>query len=148
MERAEAIRLGLKKYATGRPCKHGHNVERYTESGACVSCVKNLVTISATSSAATRARIELETTQIYLFSQKSGYPAIKAVIDAALAARCPELPPEVVNPYPFKGKQVSNFTYQIRVRVPIADADSILQMGKILLEPEIVNPKPRPLDAS
>ena len=36
--RKEALELGLSKYYTGKPCKHGHLSERYTKSGACVEC--------------------------------------------------------------------------------------------------------------
>ncbi len=35
--RAEASALGLKRYFTGRPCKHGHVSQRYL-SGACAEC--------------------------------------------------------------------------------------------------------------
>ncbi len=40
MERKEAAAAGLKKYNTGRPCKHGHIAERYVDSGACYECLK------------------------------------------------------------------------------------------------------------
>lgn len=39
MERKEAIKLGLYRYFTGKPCKHGHKAERYTFSGACIECL-------------------------------------------------------------------------------------------------------------
>lgn len=138
MERAEAVKLGLKKYNTGRSCKHGHNVDRYTDSGACSACVKNLVTVSAGNSAAIRAKIEQATKKIYLFSQQSGFDAVKTVVDGLVAARCPDLPVDVVNPYPFVGKQVSRLTYQISVRVPLEDVDAAYSMGKAMLEPEPV----------
>jgi len=38
MERAEAKKLGLTRYYTGRPCNHGHICERYTASLQCVEC--------------------------------------------------------------------------------------------------------------
>ena len=38
-ERSEAIRLGLHRYFTGRPCSNGHIAERFT-SGTCVECAK------------------------------------------------------------------------------------------------------------
>lgn len=38
MKYAEAKVLGLKKYATGRPCKNGHTVERYTSTRTCTRC--------------------------------------------------------------------------------------------------------------
>lgn len=41
MERKEAATAGLKKYNTGRPCKHGHLADRYVDSGACSECLKN-----------------------------------------------------------------------------------------------------------
>lgn len=37
--RAEAIKLGLKKYFTGKPCKHGHVAERYTGVRICIECL-------------------------------------------------------------------------------------------------------------
>lgn len=37
--RAEAVELGLKKYFTGEPCKHGHISERYTGARICVACI-------------------------------------------------------------------------------------------------------------
>ena len=36
--RSEAKLLGLTKYFTGKPCRHGHTDERFTSSGACVTC--------------------------------------------------------------------------------------------------------------
>jgi hypothetical protein len=40
MKRREAKALGLSKYVTGKPCKHGHFSERYTKSAQCLECVK------------------------------------------------------------------------------------------------------------
>ena len=37
--RSEAIKLGLKKFYTGRPCKAGHLAMRYTMSGSCEKCI-------------------------------------------------------------------------------------------------------------
>lgn len=42
--RAEAKRLGLSTYYTGKPCKYGHIAERVTANGTCKVCV---VTISS-----------------------------------------------------------------------------------------------------
>jgi len=39
--RSEAIMWGRVRYNTGKPCKRGHNVERYTTNGACVQCVQD-----------------------------------------------------------------------------------------------------------
>lgn len=36
----EARRQGLKRYYTGRPCKHGHLAERRTNHGQCCECSK------------------------------------------------------------------------------------------------------------
>lgn len=38
--RKEAKELGLKRYFTGKPCKHGHVAERVSSNGKCVDCVK------------------------------------------------------------------------------------------------------------
>lgn len=40
ISRAEAKQLGLKRYFTGKPCKHGHIAERYTVDSKCLTCVK------------------------------------------------------------------------------------------------------------
>lgn len=40
LSRAEARELGLSKYFTGVPCKHGHSDERKTRCGTCVSCAR------------------------------------------------------------------------------------------------------------
>jgi hypothetical protein len=37
--RDEARALGLKRYFTGKPCKHGHIAERYA-GGPCVKCIR------------------------------------------------------------------------------------------------------------
>lgn len=37
--RPEAMALGLKRYFTGKPCKHGHVDERYISSKQCVRCL-------------------------------------------------------------------------------------------------------------
>lgn len=36
--RKEANKLGLKRYYTGKPCKHGHIEERTTSNGVCMEC--------------------------------------------------------------------------------------------------------------
>ncbi|EMX0849477.1 hypothetical protein AAF302_000683 [Pluralibacter gergoviae] len=36
--RVEAATLGLKRYYTGKLCKHGHNSERWVHNGHCVEC--------------------------------------------------------------------------------------------------------------
>jgi len=38
--RKEAIELGLKRYFTGIPCKHGHLAEKITSKSNCVECKK------------------------------------------------------------------------------------------------------------
>ena len=39
--RAAARAAGLPRYFTGKPCKHGHVVERYVaEPGSCVECIR------------------------------------------------------------------------------------------------------------
>ena len=40
MERKEAIGKGLVKYITGRECNRGHSGFRYTNTGACVDCIR------------------------------------------------------------------------------------------------------------
>lgn len=36
--RAEAKEQGLKRYFTGKPCRNGHDAEKYTSTGGCVKC--------------------------------------------------------------------------------------------------------------
>jgi hypothetical protein len=36
--RAEALRQGLVRYFTGKPCKRGHISERFTNNGSCLNC--------------------------------------------------------------------------------------------------------------
>ena len=38
ISRDEARALGLKRYFTGKPCKHGHVAEHYVSSCGCVEC--------------------------------------------------------------------------------------------------------------
>ena len=38
--RAEAQAQGLKTYSTGRPCKYGHESDRYSSTGICVACTR------------------------------------------------------------------------------------------------------------
>lgn len=38
--RKEAIRLGLTRYFTGKPCKHGHICDRSAPDGRCRECVR------------------------------------------------------------------------------------------------------------
>ncbi|MCP4485742.1 MAG: HNH endonuclease [Gammaproteobacteria bacterium] len=40
VKRGEAKELGLKRYFTGNPCKHGHIDQRYTSSSKCVECIR------------------------------------------------------------------------------------------------------------
>lgn len=36
--RLDAAKSGLKRYYTGKPCKHGHDSERWVYNGHCVAC--------------------------------------------------------------------------------------------------------------
>jgi hypothetical protein len=38
--RMEAAKLGLLRFYTGKPCKHGHDSERYTRTNTCIECAK------------------------------------------------------------------------------------------------------------
>lgn len=38
ISRQEAITQGLKRYYTGKPCKHGHVAERHIRNGGCLEC--------------------------------------------------------------------------------------------------------------
>jgi 5-methylcytosine-specific restriction endonuclease McrA len=38
ISRKEARERGLKRYFTGKPCKHGHLVQRYIGTGHCIAC--------------------------------------------------------------------------------------------------------------
>ena len=39
MKRREAKALGLNKYLTDKPCKHGHFSERYVKHSNCIACI-------------------------------------------------------------------------------------------------------------
>lgn len=136
MERKEAIKFGHKKYDTGRPCRHGHMSERYADSGACISCLRNSASIKHASSADAREVIASQTKQIYLFTRLEGLAAIKLMIDSMVNSRLPDLDPAAVNPEPYWQKRISKYTYQIKVRVPHDDVAEAYKMGKFLLEPE------------
>jgi len=41
--RGEAIEKGWGFFYTGKRCKHGHRVPRYTSNGSCSECVKQAV---------------------------------------------------------------------------------------------------------
>jgi hypothetical protein len=36
---SKALLLGVPKYKTGKPCKHGHVGERWTLTGGCCQCI-------------------------------------------------------------------------------------------------------------
>lgn len=38
ISRTEAATLGLTRYYTGKPCRHGHACERFTSNGVCADC--------------------------------------------------------------------------------------------------------------
>lgn len=38
ISRLEAASKGLKRYYTGKQCKHGHDSERWVYNGHCVAC--------------------------------------------------------------------------------------------------------------
>jgi hypothetical protein len=40
LARQDALLLGAKRYYTGKPCKHGHDAERFVVNGGCVECVR------------------------------------------------------------------------------------------------------------
>jgi hypothetical protein len=38
--RQDAMAQGKSVYFTGKPCKNGHIVQRYTTSGGCLECIR------------------------------------------------------------------------------------------------------------
>lgn len=40
ISRSEALSQGLKRYFTGKPCKHGHVAERLSSDRSCMECAK------------------------------------------------------------------------------------------------------------
>lgn len=42
ISRLEAAKLGLKKFYTGKPCRHGHMAERYVSTQACLACLRGM----------------------------------------------------------------------------------------------------------
>lgn len=40
MTRMEAIKAAKEVYFTGKPCIHGHIVNRYTSTGHCIECLR------------------------------------------------------------------------------------------------------------
>lgn len=68
--RAEAIRLGLSKYFTGKPCPKGHVAERWTSSSTCIACTQE-----------TRDRFRLkEQKQKGLWTRSSDNPTVLIII--------------------------------------------------------------------
>ena len=43
IRRKDALLQGLNKYYTGKPCKRNHTSERYTDSGVCITCLRESV---------------------------------------------------------------------------------------------------------
>lgn len=43
ISRKEAVEQGLVHFYTGKPCKRGHDANRYSNSGACVPCMMGRV---------------------------------------------------------------------------------------------------------
>ena len=37
--RKDAILMGIPRYNTGKPCKAGHDSDRYTSTGGCMACL-------------------------------------------------------------------------------------------------------------
>lgn len=40
LTKKDALSLGIQRYYTGKPCKHGHDSERYAKTGICVECTR------------------------------------------------------------------------------------------------------------
>lgn len=77
INRKEAARLGLQRYFTGKPCKHGHVSERYVASKQCVSCA----------SAACRGDDYLAQKRQYYIDNRSRILTQQAVYNAVNAER-------------------------------------------------------------
>lgn len=43
LTRQQAAQKGLHRYYTGKPCRNGHDAERYTSTGSCVVCSRENV---------------------------------------------------------------------------------------------------------
>lgn len=104
MTRKEAKSLGLKTYATGKPCINGHVAYRYTQSGSCSSCVvaANSVTTHDTPqrvernesiAAAHTARVEALSAlvTVKLFVHPSDVEILRDTVVAVGLARFPAL---------------------------------------------------------
>lgn len=38
INRMDAAKLGLSRFCTGKPCRRGHNAERFVSNGVCITC--------------------------------------------------------------------------------------------------------------
>lgn len=135
-KRIEALSLGLTHYDTGKPCKNGHTARRYAKSGACMECIKVNNGSSVQRAVTQGDMLKSQTTVIYIFSNQESFTALKMTLDAMLIAKFPNMNIDYVNPWPFKAKQLSVNTYQLKVRVPTERVDEMYNIAKTFLRPD------------
>ena len=127
MERSEALRLGLSKYRTGRPCANGHEGERYTQSGNCCVCLVENMRKVAQEAGIYRRDFEAQTTEIFLFVYDEDLKDLEIFIQTRCAAKMASaLYREKLKPVQYVGKGVQ----QMKIRVPTELRAEILKLGE------------------
>jgi hypothetical protein len=101
ISRAEAKRLGLRRFYTGRPCRRAHDSERQTSSGHCLQCGRENAAASAQRRPdevkANQARWQTANKERMLWlrarnrAKKSGVPFAIQISDVVIPPICPIL---------------------------------------------------------
>lgn len=132
--RSEAARLGLTKYNTGRPCRHGHMADRYVNSGACSVCIREMVDKGV----AARKRkkkclnelIEATTVELNLFAPDMW---IQSVVDMVAQANAERFPNYQVNPENLRSVNVGGGVKRIKFRVHPDDVETLKNAAALML---------------
>lgn len=129
MERNEAIALGLRKFNTGRACRHGHYADRYVDSGSCCEC------INGESKRGNSREVREQAAQLVdlnLRAHESDFPLLRDTAIGMTLARLPALNPVHVVPNTPPTKREAG-TAMFRFRVHTDDAAFMFELAKTLV---------------
>lgn len=141
LARKDAVAAGSRKYFTGKPCKHGHIAERYTDSGTCSVCINGnrpSVAVTPLTHGTPEQReqaqeiVDLKDSKFWLYDVD--YVAFKKVAIGMLRARYPLVPPAAFEVKPIPSRPIQG-TSLYRVKHHPDDGDFLVAYAMGLRQP-------------
>ena len=129
MERKEAIRLNVRKYNDGRPCKRGHFGYRYTKDGGCCKCSNNTSRRHSKKLSKLKTSAFHFTKEVFVETTQTDYKILMLIAQTYITRYKPEYEKLNLNIVEISTKPI----LKAKFRVPYRNANQFVNIANVLL---------------